>query len=222
MKELSVFDIIGPCMIGPSSSHTAGALRIALMAGKMVKGEIGRVTFILYGSFAQTYRGHGTDRALVAGIMGFQTEDARIKNSFAYAEEAGIHYEFKVDKETRMPHPNTVDVLLESRSGSHAAVRGESIGGGEAVITAINGVEVSFNGEYSTIVIEHKDECGVLAYITGCLSNYGVNIAFSKMFREERGKTSYTIIEADSDITEEMAAKLEEYPTIRNAILIEV
>ncbi|MGL5433988.1 MAG: L-serine ammonia-lyase, iron-sulfur-dependent subunit beta [Lachnospiraceae bacterium] len=221
MKELSVFDIIGPCMIGPSSSHTAGALRIALLARKMVKGEIRRVTFTLYGSFSRTYHGHGTDRALVAGILGFQTEDARIKDSFSEAEKAGLNYEFVIDQETKMPHPNTVDILLES-SINRALVRGESVGGGEAVITSINGVEVSFNGEYSTIVIEQKDERGVLAYITRCLSDYGVNIAFSKLFREERGKSAYTIIEADNEITEEMVRKLEQYPSIRSAVLIEV
>ncbi len=222
MKELSVFDIIGPCMIGPSSSHTAGALRIALLARKMVKGEIRRVTFTLYGSFSRTYHGHGTDRALVAGILGFQTEDSRIKNSFSEAEQAGLEYEFVIDPDTKMPHPNTVDIRLESSNGTHAVVRGESVGGGEAVITALNGVDVSFNGEYSTIVIEQKDERGVLAYITRCLSDSGVNIAFSKLFREERGKTAYTIIEADNEITEEMVEKLEQYPSIRNAVLIEV
>lgn len=221
MKELSVFDIIGPCMIGPSSSHTAGALRIALLARKMVKGGVRRVTFTLYGSFARTYHGHGTDRALVAGILGFQTEDVRIKDSFSEADKAGLEYDFIIDKETKMPHPNTVDILLEGDSG-RASVRGESIGGGEAVITRINGVEVSFNGEYSTIVIEQKDERGVLAYITRCLSDFGVNIAFSKLFREERGKTAYTIIEADNEITEAMAEKLEENPSIHSAVLIEV
>lgn len=222
MKELSTFDIIGPCMIGPSSSHTAGALRIALLARKMVKGEIASVTFTLYGSFARTYRGHGTDRALVGGILGFQTEDYRIKDSFRYAEEAGIAYEFIVDKETKVSHPNTVDILLRNRNGDQARIRGESIGGGAAVISGINGVEVSFTGEYSTIVIEQKDERGVLAYIARCLSDHGVNIAFSKLFREEKGETAYTIIEADNEITEAVVEKLEEYPSIWNATLIEV
>ena len=222
MKELSVFDIIGPCMIGPSSSHTAGALRIALLARNLVKEEIRRVTFTLYGSFSRTYRGHGTDRALVAGILGYQTEDSRIRESFQYAAEAGMEYEFIIDKDTRMEHPNTVDIVLEDRSGKRARVRGESIGGGAAVITRINGIEVSFSGEYSTIVIEQKDECGVLAYITKCLSDRSINIAYTKMFREEKGETAYTIIEADQEIPEDVVEALEEYHSIRNAVLIEV
>ena len=222
MKELSVFDIIGPCMIGPSSSHTAGALRIALLARNLVKDEVKRVTFTLYGSFSRTYHGHGTDRALVAGILGFQTEDSRLRDSFQYAEEAGIEYEFVIDKETKTTHPNTVDIVLEDRSGHTARVRGESIGGGAAVITKINGIEVSFSGEYSTIVIEQKDECGVLAYIAGCLSERSINIAFTKMFREEKGETAYTIIEADQEIPKDVVEALEEYHSIRNAVLIEV
>lgn len=221
MKEISVFEIIGPCMIGPSSSHTAGALRIALLARNLVKSDIKNVTFTLYGSFSRTYRGHGTDRALVAGILGFQTEDARIKDSFSYAEHAGVRYEFVIDKDTKMPHPNTVDITLEDSNGTCARVRGESIGGGAAVITRINGIEVSFSGEYSTIVIEQKDECGVLAYIAKCLSDHGVNIAFTKLFREEKGETAYTIIEADNEITKDIVEKLEESASIRSAILIE-
>lgn len=221
MKEISVFEIIGPCMVGPSSSHTAGALRIALLARNLVKEKLKKVSFTLYGSFARTYKGHGTDRALVAGILGFQTEDSRIKDSFSYADQAGIVYEFFVDKETKMSHPNTVDIMVEDQGGNVARVRGESIGGGAAVITKINGIEVSFSGEYSTIIIEQKDECGVLAYITSCLSSYGVNIAFSKLFREEKGETAYTIIEADNEITREMLEKLEELKSIRSAILIE-
>lgn len=221
MKEISVFDIIGPCMIGPSSSHTAGALRIALLARNLVKEQISKVTFTLYGSFSRTYRGHGTDRALVAGVLGFQTEDSRIRDSFAYAGAAGLEYEFIVDKDTRMPHPNTVDIVLEDTVGNQARVRGESIGGGAAVITRINGIEVSFSGEYSTIVIEQKDEPGVLAYITRCFSDYGVNIAFSKVFREQKGENAYTIIEADNEITGDIVAKLEESKSIRSAILIE-
>lgn len=221
MKEISVFEIIGPCMIGPSSSHTAGALRVALLARNMVKRDIKTVLFTLYGSFARTYRGHGTDCALVAGILGFPTEDSRIRDSFEYAKQAGIRYEFLIDKETRMPHPNTVDITLEDSAGNCARVRGESIGGGAAVITRINGIEVSFSGEYSTIVIEQKDECGVLAYIAGCLRDYGVNIAFTKLFREEKGETAYTVIEADNEISKDIVVKLEESRSIRSAILIE-
>lgn len=221
MKNLSVFDIIGPCMIGPSSSHTAGALRIALMARKLVKHSVRTADFILYGSFSRTYHGHGTDRALVGGILGFQTDDIRIKDSFHYAAEAGLDYTFQPDTETRTTHPNTVDVRLTDEQGNCAEVRGESIGGGTAIITRINDIDVHFTGEYSTIVIEHRDECGVLSFITRVLSEHGINIAFSKLFREEKGKMAYTVIEADERITPDITADLEKSRSIRNALVID-
>jgi len=222
MKELSVFDIIGPCMIGPSSSHTAGALKISLLAGKMVKGNIKKAVFELYGSFARTYKGHGTDRALVAGVLGYKTDDVRIKDSFQFAEEQGIQFEFIVNGKVKMPHPNTVDIRLEDHNGKKVAVRGESIGGGAAKITRINGVDVSFSGEYSTIVIEQKDEKGVLAYITKCFSDFDINIAFSKLFREAKGEKAYTIIETDEKIPEDVVYVIEDFHSIQSATLIEI
>lgn len=222
MKELSVFDIIGPNMIGPSSSHTAGALKIALLAGKMVKEKIKSVTFILYGSFARTYHGHGTDKALVAGILGFGTEDYRIRDSFDYAQKQGIEVKFLTDFEVKDVHPNTADIIIEDVQGKKVMVRGESIGGGAAVIRKINGIDVKFTGEYSTIVIEQKDEKGVLAYITKCLSEYDINIAFTKLFREQKGEIAYTIIEADQSISEEVIQLIEKSDSIIDATLIEI
>lgn len=222
MKELSVFDIIGPNMIGPSSSHTAGALKIALLAGKMVKEPIKRVTFILYGSFARTYHGHGTDKALVAGILGYGTEDDRIRDSFHHAKEQGIEYEFLIDLEVKDVHPNTADIIIEDINGKKVSVRGESIGGGAAVIRRINGIEVKFTGEYSTIVIEQKDQKGVLAYITKCLSDCDINIAFTKLFREEKGRIAYTIIEADERISDGVISLIKQSHSIIDATLIEI
>ena len=126
MKEISVFDVIGPNMIGPSSSHTAGALKIALLAGKMANGKIVKVHFILYGSFAKTYKGHGTDRALLGGILGFNTEDARIKDSYHYADKVGLNYSFELNETNQDVHPNTVDITITSEMGlkfSSAAFR---------------------------------------------------------------------------------------------------
>lgn len=117
MREISVFDVVGPNMIGPSSSHTAGALRIALMAGKISKGKPKKVKFILYGSFAMTYKGHGTDKALLAGILGMNTEDYRIRDSFRLADEAGIEYEFVPCTENKGYHPNTVEVVITNEEG---------------------------------------------------------------------------------------------------------
>jgi L-serine dehydratase len=195
-------------MIGPSSSHTAGALRIAAVARMLAKGQIRGVRFTLYGSFARTYRGHGTDRALLAGILGFGPEDARLRDAFVWAEASGLRYAFHCDEETKDLHPNTVDIALDDDSGRTTVIRGKSIGGGAMVIGKINGVEVDFSGEYNTLVIEQQDEKGVLAHITKCLCDFNVNIAFAKLFRESKGQIAYTIIETDEAIPEEAVAKI--------------
>ena len=125
-----IFDIIGPNMIGPSSSHTAGALRIAYLAGRLIHGGAKRVEFTLYGSFAHTYRGHGTDRALLAGVMGFAPDDLRIRDSHRIAEERGLQYSFHIDTATQTPHPNTVGITLWGADGVPVHVTGVSVGGG--------------------------------------------------------------------------------------------
>lgn len=150
MAFISVFDVLGPNMIGPSSSHTAGACSIALLAQKMVPGPITDVEFTLYGSFARTYRGHGTDRALLGGIMGFSTDDKRIPDSFSIARERGLSYHFTVNETETDVHPNTVDIRMTGKGGQVLTVRGESLGGGKVRITRINQVDVDFSGEYST------------------------------------------------------------------------
>ena len=134
MSFISVFDVLGPNMIGPSSSHTAGACAIAYLAQKMKSAPLKNVTFTLYGSFAKTYRGHGTDRALLGGIMGFATDDVRIRDSFSIAKERGIGFEFLTNEEETEVHPNTVDIQMTGTDGSEMTVRGESLGGGKVRI----------------------------------------------------------------------------------------
>ena len=221
MKTISVFDIIGPNMIGPSSSHTAGALRIAHLARNMVKGEVASVKFILYGSFAQTYKGHGTDKALVAGMLGLSTEDHRIKDSFELARKKGLEYSFEPNMLEKVDHPNTVNILILDDKGETTQVKGISIGGGRAVIQEINGVEINFSGEYHTVIIYHKDLPGVVANITKVLSDHNINIAFMKLYRETRGSIAYSIIEADEPINEEAVNKIENLPNVEKAMLIE-
>lgn len=220
-KEISVFDIIGPNMIGPSSSHTAGALRIARLAANMVKKPIKHVTFILYGSFAMTYKGHGTDRALVAGILGYDTEDKRIKESFRYAEEAGLSYEFQINREKKDIHPNTVDIFITDEADEETTVTGISVGGGRAEIKKIDGVEIDLSGDYHTVVIKHRDLTGVVASITHILSEFSINIAFMKLYRENKGTVAYSIIEADDAIESSVVEKIEELPSVYQAFLIE-
>lgn len=219
-KDMSVFDIIGPNMIGPSSSHTAGALRIARLARNMVKLSIKSVKFILYGSFAMTYKGHGTDRALVGGILGYDTEDSRIKDSFDYAKAEGLIYTFELDILKKDIHPNTVDIVLTSVNDEETTVSGISVGGGRAVIKKINGVDIDLSGDYNTFVIRHRDLTGVVASITNILSEYNINIAFMKLYRENKGAVAYSIIEADDEVLPDVLEKIEELANVSQAFLI--
>ena len=142
----SAFEILGRIMVGPSSSHTAGALRLAQVASSLLEGNIASVKFTLWNSFAQTYRGHGTDRALVAGILGLQTDDERIRNAFDIAQKNSMHFEFFVAGDNPSLHPKTVDIEMTNTAGIHATVRGESLGGGKIRICRINSVEVNISG----------------------------------------------------------------------------
>ncbi|VEH01210.1 L-serine dehydratase, alpha chain [Slackia heliotrinireducens] len=202
MKALGIRDIIGPIMIGPSSSHTAGALRIASMCRRLLSAEPAQVTFTLYGSFAHTSFGHGTDRALLAGLLGMAADDIRIRNSFQIAEQAGLAFEFIPNATERVSHPNTVDIHVVDVDGTVMDVRGESIGGGAAVITRINGVDVRLDGEYHSLVISQKDAKGVLAYIANCLNVFGINIATTRMYRKRKGDVAFTIMQTDDEIPE--------------------
>lgn len=220
MKEISIFDVIGPNMIGPSSSHTAGAVRIALLVRKLVQNEIREVKFILYGSFAQTYKGHGTDKALVAGILGMDTEDERIRDAFVYADRAGLKYTFEPNTVKHTDHPNTVEVIVTDEKGELTSVVGASIGGGNIRIDQINGVDVEFTGEYCTMIIKQQDTPGVVAHIANALSEYNINIAFMRLYREEKGAFAFTIIETDEHIDEGVQDKIREHASILNVRII--
>lgn len=199
MKTLSAFDIIGPRMMGPSSSHTAGAARLAKIAGRIGGPEVRSVVFTLYGSFAQTYKGHGTDKALVAGILGMEPDDERLPDSFAIAQQAGLEIRWILSEETK-PHPNTMRIETSNRGGKSSSVVGESIGGGNLVITNINGVEVEITGEYPTMIVDHTDEPGVVGSVTRVLGECSINIAFMRVFRKERGGKAYMVIETDDRV----------------------
>ena len=200
MNDISMFDVIGPNMIGPSSSHTAGALRIAHLAGKLAPAKILKVIFTLYGAFAWTYRGHGTDRALGGGILGFYPDDERIRDSFRLADEQGIMYEFVENTDEKDVHPNTVDIYIQCENGATINLRGESVGGGNAVIRKLNGIDIALSGAYSTLIIHHRDTKGVIAYITTMCSSIDLNIAFMRVYRKAKGDSAYSIIEVDSSI----------------------
>ena len=220
MNEIGTFDILGPNMIGPSSSHTAGALKIAFIAGKMVKTRPVEVKFVLYGSFARTYHGHGTDRALVGGILGYHPDDERIRDSFDHAKEAGLSFTFEEDFEDKEIYPNTVDIYVTDESGSSMSLRGKSIGGGNAVITRLNGVDVELSGNYSTMIVEHIDKKGTLAFVTTVLSAYDLNIGSLRLYRESKGKMAYAIIELDTNVDEKVVNAITGFEAVRDVILV--
>ena len=222
MSFISVFDVLGPNMIGPSSSHTAGAAKIAYLAQKMITGPLLQVDFTLYGSFARTYRGHGTDRALLGGIMGFTTDDMRIRNSFEIAENKGIAFTFQPDEEETDVHPNTVDIHMVNKAGQEMTVRGESLGGGKVRISRINKVQVDFTGEYSAVIVIQKDRPGVVAHITKALSDRNVNIAFMRLFREGKGNVAYTIVESDGKLPEEIADTIRQNEHVLDVMVVQM
>lgn len=222
MSFISVFDVLGPNMIGPSSSHTAGASVIAFLAQKMINGPLAKVEFTLYGSFAKTYKGHGTDRALLGGIMGFSTDDMRIRDSYQIARERGLAFSFKVNEEETEVHPNTVDITMENTKGQTMTIRGESLGGGKVRIVRINQVKVDFTGEYSAVIVIQQDKPGVVAHITKVLSERNVNIAFMRLFREKKGHMAYTIVESDGYLSEDVADELRQNSNVHDVMIVQV
>ena len=221
MSFISVFDVLGPNMIGPSSSHTAGAAVIAGLARKLIAPPLKKVVFTLYGSFAKTYHGHGTDRALLGGMLGFSTDDLRIRDSFQIAKERGLDFTFLPNETETDVHPNTVDIRMENDAGQVMEVRGVSLGGGKVKIVRINGVEVDFTGEYSALIVVQWDTPGVVAHITRVLSDHNVNIAFMRLFREAKGHTAYSIIESDGILPQSISAQLLKNPNIRDVMLVQ-
>ena len=219
MKEIVTFDILGPNMIGPSSSHTAGALRIAFVAGRMVERAVS-VKFVLYGSFARTYHGHGTDRALVGGILGYHPDDERIRDSFEHAKEAGLAFSFEENFTDKEIYPNTVDIYVTDKDGSIVSLRGKSIGGGNAVITRLNGVDVELTGNYCTLVVEHVDKKGTLAFVTTVLSAYDLNIGSLRLYRESKGKRAYAIIEVDTNVSNQVVSALKGVESVTNVLVV--
>ena len=221
MAFLSIFDVVGPNMVGPSSSHTAGAAAITLIAKKMFGKEIKNVKFILYGSFAKTYKGHGTDKALLGGSLGFVSDDLRIRDSFDIAKEQGVSYSFE-ESNIELDHPNVVDVCMESKCGDKMVVRGVSVGGGKVKIVAIDDVSVEFFGEYATLIIDHLDKKGVMAFISNCLQDANANIAFLKVTRDAKGENAHSIIECDDKIDKSIVEALKQNENIKNVMLVQI
>lgn len=208
MSGYSCFDIIGPIMVGPSSSHTAGAVRLGRLARTIADGLPKSVEIILHGSFAQTYKGHGTDLALLGGLLGMETDDVRIKESYALAEEAGLNFTIKTACLGDKYHVNTVKFVIVNQDGYEITVLGSSLGGGKVMINELNDFPVEIEGRLPTVIATHMDQPGVISTITGILGKYGVNIAAMKVFRKEKRTVAYMIMETDEYVPQEAMEEL--------------
>ncbi|TCS93094.1 L-serine ammonia-lyase, iron-sulfur-dependent subunit beta [Hazenella coriacea] len=198
MKYRTVFDIIGPIMIGPSSSHTAGAARIGLAARKIFGRKPDRVKITLYGSFAKTYRGHGTDIALAGGLLNFDTSDRRIIQALEIAQEEGVEITFE-ESDDLTDHPNTARLYLEDEKGSIEVV-GVSIGGGKMEIIEINGFELKLTGNDPALLVLHHDQYGAVARVATVLALRQINIGFMQVSRKEKGSQALMSIETDQPV----------------------
>ena len=219
---MNVFDIIGPVMIGPSSSHTAGAVRLGRVASKLIDNrKILRVEITLSGSFAQTYKGHGTDRALLAGIMGYHSYSPEIRDALEIAKDRGIEYTF-LRETIKGAHPNTALIRYFTEDGDEGTVQGASVGGGNILVNRINGMDVHFTGDNNTIIVMHQDKPGVIAAVTRVMHWEYAELNISSFFlsRESRGGKSIMTIEVDSMPPEGMTAKIREIENVYNAILV--
>lgn len=199
MKEYGLFDLIGPQMIGPSSSHTAGAARLGGIAYRLAEGNIKKARVTLYGSFADTGKGHGTDKAIVAGLLGFSPDDSRIRTALDLVKEQGKDITVEISGRS-MKHPNTARIQLEDDKGRRIDLVGASVGGGSIEIQEINGMEVSFGCEYPTTLIFHRDRPGVISRVTGILAEQEINIAFMRVFRNSRWQNACMVIETDGEV----------------------
>ncbi len=219
---MNIFDIIGPVMIGPSSSHTAGAVRIGRVANKLMDGQTpASVEIILSGSFAQTYRGHGTDRALLAGIMGYHSYAEEIRDALDIATRRGIRYEF-IKKDIPGAHPNTARIHYRLEDGSEGTVQGASIGGGNIRVDLVNGMKVDFSGDSNTLLVMHRDRPGVIASVTNLMRwEYAeLNISNFHLSRTERGGDAIMTIEIDTLPPDTLVDDIRKLPNVTNALLI--
>ena len=204
---MRLFDILGPVMVGPSSSHTAGAVRIGLTARKLLGDRPVHADISLHGSFALTGHGHGTDCALIAGLLGMQPDDLRIPESFAVAAEQGLTFTFQ-NVQMRNAHPNTVRLKLTGANGRALDIVAESVGGGRIRIRSIDGIETNFSGEHNTLIVHNQDTPGHVAAVTAALMQRHVNIATMQLYRDRRGGLAVMVLESDQPIWREAVDEL--------------
>lgn len=210
---MNVFDIVGPVMIGPSSSHTAGAVRIGYVAGLILGSPAVKAEIHLHGSFAKTFKGHGTDKALIAGIMGMMPDDERIRSSPELAKERGLDVTIIPDT-IAGAHPNTARIILTAADGEQVTVQGSSTGGGNIHINQINGLPVEFSGQCDTLIVVHRDTSGVIGEVSQYLGELGINVSNFRLSRSEKGGIAIMSIEVDGQVEPFMNEHINGMPNI--------
>ena len=212
--EISIFDVTGPVMIGPSSSHTAGAVRIGYVARQLLGEEVREAKILLYGSFLATGEGHGTKKAIVAGLLGMQPDDYEIADSFEIAQKRGIEIIFG---EARLEdaHPNTAVIRLEGVGEKSIEVQVSSIGGSSINIDKIDGINTNFSGEHPTLIVHNLDQPGHVSEVTSMLAHKSVNIATMQLYRSARGGDAVMVLECDQEVPEQIVHRLEQLSGIK-------
>ncbi len=218
---MAIFDVIGPVMIGPSSSHTAGAARIGYFARKIYGGEFDFVVIDLYNSFADTGKGHGTDIALLGGLMGFKPDDMRILKSYEYAKKFGLQFKFVWNKEENEDFPPNCAKITFFKNGNAFYIVGNSVGGGDVEIININGYPVKMSGKHHTLVINSFDAVGVVAFITSVITKEGINIALMDVERDSSVGEALAVIKLDAKFPENKISEFYKNKNIKKVISIE-
>ncbi len=213
---MDLFDLIGPVMIGPSSSHTAGAARIGLTARMLLDEDVAQADIGFHGSFAATYQGHGTDRAVVGGLMGMGVDDPRLRDSLNLAKAQGMEIRFH-PVSIKGAHPNTVRLSLTGVSGKHLTMEAASVGGGLVEIRSLDGMRVDFTGKNNTLIIHHTDAPGMIAAVTSCLAQESVNIATMQVYRTRAGADAMMVLELDEAPADPVMTAIRSLPDVQSA-----
>jgi len=213
-RQVSVFDIIGPIMVGPSSSHTAGAVRLGLITRAVLGAPPEEALIEFHGSFAKTGQGHGTGLAVIAGLLGLPTDDDRIRRSFELAKEAGLSFRFETVDFGESAHPNTARLTVSAGNESISVI-GSSVGGGSVEITEIQGYQVMIDGEYETLIVIVEDRPGRIHAISGCLAEHDINIALLHFGRNQRGGEAMMVVETDQVVPPPLVSAVLSLPGVR-------
>lgn len=217
----SIFDILGPVMVGPSSSHTAGAARIGLIARQLFGRQPDKAQVYLHGSFAATGKGHGTDKALIAGLLGMKPDDMRIPESFEIAKEMGMDFQI-AEKDIREAHPNTAQIIMEAEGVKTMKIQAYSIGGGRIRVSKLDGIDVHFSGESNTLIVRNVDQPGRITEVAAALSKCDINIATMQVFRDKRGGFAVMVVETDQVVSKEAIENLEKKEGIIKVTFLDV